>query len=226
MSSLREECGVFGVYSPESYDVARMTYYGLFALQHRGQESCGIVVNDDGIFRSYKDEGLVNDVFTTERLDTLGVGNIAVGHVRYGTTGSGGRSNAQPILVNHVKGRMALAHNGNLVNSSELRTELELQGSIFHTTSDSELIAYAIAQARLHCRSVEDAVCYAARNLKGAFSLLVMSPRKLIACRDPWGFRPLCMGRKGDAVLFASESCAIASVRAAEREQRQRFCCL
>ena len=142
MSSLREECGVFGVYSPESYDVARMTYYGLFALQHRGQESCGIVVNDDGIFRSYKDEGLVNDVFTTERLDTLGVGNIAVGHVRYGTTGSGGRSNAQPILVNHVKGRMALAHNGNLVNSSELRTELELQGSIFHTTSDTEVISY------------------------------------------------------------------------------------
>ena len=113
--NIHEECGVFGVYSPEPYHLAHMTYYGLFALQHRGQESCGIVVNDDGLFRSYKDVGLVNDVFTPQRLESLGSGNIALGHVRYGTTGDNGRSNAQPILVNHVKGRMALAHNGNLV---------------------------------------------------------------------------------------------------------------
>lgn len=215
MSSLREECGVFGVYSPESYDVARMTYYGLFALQHRGQESCGIVVNDDGIFRSYKDEGLVNDVFTTERLDTLGVGNIAVGHVRYGTTGSGGRSNAQPILVNHVKGRMALAHNGNLVNSSELRTELELQGSIFHTTSDTEVISYIITKERLGAPSIEEAVNQAMNRLKGAYSLVIMSPSKLIAVRDEHGFRPLCYGRTEDGRwVVASESCALASVGA------------
>ena len=215
MSSLREECGVFGVYSPESYDVARMTYYGLFALQHRGQESCGIVVNDDGIFRSYKDEGLVNDVFTTERLDTLGMGNIAVGHVRYGTTGSGGRSNAQPILVNHVKGRMALAHNGNLVNSSELRTELELQGSIFHTTSDTEVISYIITKERLGAPSIEEAVNQAMNRLKGAYSLVIMSPSKLIAVRDEHGFRPLCYGRTEDGRwVVASESCALASVGA------------
>ena len=215
MSSLREECGVFGVYSPASYDVARMTYYGLFALQHRGQESCGIVVNDDGIFRSYKDEGLVNDVFTTERLDTLGLGNMAVGHVRYGTTGSGGRSNAQPILVNHVKGRMALAHNGNLVNSSELRTELELQGSIFHTTSDTEVISYIITKERLGAPSIEEAVNRAMNRLKGAYSLVIMSPSKLIAVRDEHGFRPLCYGRTEDGRwVVASESCALASVGA------------
>ena len=215
MSSLREECGVFGVYSPEPYDVARMTYYGLFALQHRGQESCGIVVNDDGLFRVYKDEGLVNDVFTTERLDGLGLGNMAVGHVRYGTTGSGGRSNAQPILVNHVKGRMALAHNGNLVNSSELRTELELQGSIFHTTSDTEVISYIITKERLGAPSIEEAVNRAMNRLKGAYSLAIMSPSKLIAVRDEHGFRPLCYGRTEDGRwVVASESCALASVGA------------
>ena len=215
MSSLREECGVFGVYSPEPYDVARMTYYGLFALQHRGQESCGIVVNDDGLFRVYKDEGLVNDVFTTERLDALGLGNMAVGHVRYGTTGSGGRSNAQPILVNHVKGRMALAHNGNLVNSSELRTELELQGSIFHTTSDTEVISYIITKERLGAPSIEEAVNRAMNRLKGAYSLAIMSPSKLIAVRDEHGFRPLCYGRTEDGRwVVASESCALASVGA------------
>ena len=136
MSSLREECGVFGVYSGETSDVASTAYYGLFALQHRGQESCGIVVNDDGVFNDFKDTGLVNDVFTPEIIEQLGEGNIAVGHVRYGTTGSNDRSNAQPIVVNHIKGKMALAHNGNLINSGELRRELELEGSIFHTTSD------------------------------------------------------------------------------------------
>ena len=146
MGNLREECGVFGVYSPETADVAHTTYYGLFALQHRGQESCGIVVNDDGVFTDYKDTGLVNDVFTPDIIDRLGEGNIAVGHVRYGTTGSNDRSNAQPIVVNHIKGRMALAHNGNLINSGELRSELELQGSIFHTTSDTEVISYIITK--------------------------------------------------------------------------------
>lgn len=120
MSSLREECGVFGVYSGETSDVASTAYYGLFALQHRGQESCGIVVNDDGVFKAYKDTGLVNDVFTPEIIERLGEGNIAVGHARYGTTGSNDRSNSQPIVVNHIKGKMALAHNGNLVNPGEL----------------------------------------------------------------------------------------------------------
>ena len=146
MTEIREECGVFGVIGPEISDVASTAYYGLFALQHRGQESCGIVVNDDGIFRAYKDVGLVNDVFTAEAMAELGMGTMAVGHVRYGTTGSRGRTNAQPIVVNHIKGRMALAHNGNLVNSFELREELEMAGSIFHTTSDTEVISYLITK--------------------------------------------------------------------------------
>ena len=213
--SIHEECGVFGVISPQPGDVGRLAYYGLYSLQHRGQESCGIVVNDDGLFRSYKDTGLVNDVFTAQRLETLGCGNMAVGHVRYGTTGGNGRSNAQPILVNHIKGRMALAHNGNLVNSSELRTELELQGSIFHTTSDTEVISYIITKERLTAPSIEEAVNRAVSRLEGAFSLVVMSPAKLIAVRDPHGFRPLCYGRTPDGRwVVASESCALASVGA------------
>ena len=154
MSNLHEECGVFGVCAKKSSDVASMTYYGLFALQHRGQESCGIVVNDDGLFQSYKDVGLVGEVFTPTVLKSLGQGDLAVGHVRYGTTGTGGRSNAQPMLVNHIKGRMALAHNGNLTNSTELRTELELQGSIFHSTSDTEVISYIITKERIGCGSI------------------------------------------------------------------------
>ena len=215
MSNLREECGVFGVYSPETYGIADTVYYGLFALQHRGQESCGIVVNDDGVFSPYKDTGLVNDVFTPEIIERLGEGSIAVGHVRYGTTGSNDRSNAQPIVVNHVKGKMALAHNGNLVNSGELRRELELQGSIFHTTSDTEVISYIITKERLTAPSIEQAVNRAMDRLKGAYSLVVMSPSKLIAVRDEHGFRPLCYGKTADGrYIVASESCALDAVGA------------
>lgn len=215
MSNLREECGVFGVYSPAPCDVAGTTYYGLFALQHRGQESCGIVVNDDGVFTSYKDVGLVNDVFTPENLARLGEGNIAVGHVRYGTTGGNDRSNAQPIVVNHIKGRMALAHNGNLVNSGELRRSLELEGSIFHTTSDTEVISYLITKARLTAPSIEQAINAAMNKLKGAYSLVIASPSKLIAVRDEHGFRPLCYGKTEDGrYIVASESCALDAVGA------------
>ena len=215
MSGIHEECGVFGVYSPDSYDVARMTYYGLFALQHRGQESCGIVVNDDGVFQSYKDVGLVNDVFTPERLSSLGSGNMAVGHVRYGTTGSNDRSNAQPIVVNHIKGHMALAHNGNLVNSYELREKLELEGSIFHTTSDTEVISYMITKERLTSVSIEEAVNRAMSKIDGAYSLVIMSPSKLIVARDEHGFRPLCYGQTEDGrYVAASESCALDAVNA------------
>lgn len=167
MSEIREECGVFGIYTEEGSDVAADAYYGLFALQHRGQESCGIVVNDCGVFRYYKDEGLVNDVFLPETFRFLGRGNIAVGHVRYGTTGGSGRLNAQPIVVNHVKGKIALAHNGNLVNSAHLREELELNGAIFHTTSDTEVIAYIITQERLKASSIEEAVDHSMDRLQG-----------------------------------------------------------
>ena len=215
MSSLREECGVFGVYSGETSDVASTAYYGLFALQHRGQESCGIVVNDDGVFNDFKDTGLVNDVFTPDIIRRLGEGNIAVGHVRYGTTGSNDRSNAQPIVVNHIKGKMALAHNGNLINSGELRRELELEGSIFHTTSDTEVISYIITKERLTAPSIEQAVNAAMKRIKGAYSLVIISPAKLIAVRDENGFRPLCYGKTQDGrYVVASESCALDAVGA------------
>ena len=198
MGNLREECGIFGVFTGPEQDVAGMTYYGLYALQHRGQESAGIVVNDDGVFTDYKDVGLVNDVFDSRVLDGLGKGNMAIGHVRYGTTGNTDRTNAQPIVVNHVKGRMALAHNGNLVNSFELREELEMAGSIFHTTSDTEVISYIITKERLTSGSIEEAVNRAMDRIKGAYSLVIMSPQKLIAVRDENGFRPLCFGRCED----------------------------
>lgn len=216
MGQLREECGVFGVYSPETSDIASTAYYGLFALQHRGQESCGIVVNDDGLFNAYKDTGLVNDVFTPEILERLGEGNIAVGHVRYGTTGCNERNNAQPIVVNHIKGKMALAHNGNLINSGELRHDLEMQGSIFHTTSDTEVISYIITKERISTPSIEEAVNKAMCRIKGAYSLVIMSPSKLIAARDENGFRPLCYGKTADGrYIVASESCALDAVGAA-----------
>ncbi len=219
---LHEECGVFGVYSAQTAEVAPLAYYALYALQHRGQESAGIVVNDDGLFSAYRDVGLVSEVFPPERLAALGRGNIAVGHVRYGTTGSDNKRNVQPILINHYKGRLALAHNGNLTNSQELRRDLESRGSIFQTTTDSEVIAYIIVQERLKAPSIEAAVSAAMEKLKGAYSLVISSPSKLIAVRDPHGFRPLCMGRlKDGSVVFASESCALDAIGAAfERDVR------
>lgn len=211
--SIHEECGVFGCIAPQVGDVASICYYGLYALQHRGQESCGIVVNDDGVFHSHKDLGLVNEVFSGDVLSGLPKGNMAVAHARYGTTGGTNRKNCQPIEVNHQKGRMALAHNGNLSNSAELRNKLELGGAIFHTTSDTETIAYIITRERLNCSSIEDAVSRAMNTLDGAYSLVVMSPQKLICARDPYGFRPLCYGKTADGIyVVASESCAIKAV--------------
>ncbi len=212
---IHEECGVFGIFSPESAQLAPLMYYGLYSLQHRGQESAGIVINDDGVFTSYRDVGLVNEVFSPQQLKDLGSGNIAVGHVRYATTGSDHKNNLQPLIINHHKGRMALAHNGNLVNSMELRKKMEERGSIFHTTTDSEVIAYMIVQERLRCPSIEAAVSAAMDTLVGAYSLVISSPNKLIAARDPHGFRPLCMGRRRDGmIVFSSESCALDAVGA------------
>ena len=214
---LHEECGVFGVYDPAG-DCARTAYYGLYALQHRGQEACGIAAINDRELSYHKDAGLVGEVFHEAVLDRLN-GTMAVGHVRYSTTGGTRRENAQPLTLRYVKGTLALAHNGNLPHADQLRAQFEYQGAIFQTTSDSELIAYAIAQARLRCPSVEEAVRRALAGLRGAWSLIVMSPRKLVAARDPWGFRPLCMGRRGEVVVFASESCALDAVGARfERE--------
>ena len=212
---VHEECGVFGVMSAKKEQVAELVYYGLYALQHRGQESCGIVVNDDGVFSSYKDLGLISEVFSKDTLSHFPEGTMAVGHVRYGTTGGNTRSNCQPIEVNHQKGKMALAHNGNLSNALELRDKLELAGAIFHTTSDTETIAYMITRERLKVSSIEEAVSRAMESLEGAYSLVLMSSTKMIAARDPYGFRPLCYGKMPDGTyVVASESCALAAVGA------------
>jgi amidophosphoribosyltransferase len=214
---LREECGVFGAYDFDGGDVSATIYYGLLALQHRGQESCGIAVSDTngpkGKVLSSKDMGLVNEAFTPEQLEQL-KGDIGVGHVRYSTAGSSTRENAQPLVLNYVKGTLGLAHNGNLINAPELRRELAYTGAIFQTTIDSEVIAYHIARERLNSKSVEEAVGRAMEKIQGAYSLVIMSPRKLIGARDPYGFRPLCIGRRDNVYLLASESCALDTVGA------------
>ncbi len=214
---LHDECGVFGAYDFDGGDVASTIYYGLFALQHRGQESCGIAVSDTdgpkGKVLSYKDMGLVNEVFDSEKLEKLN-GNIGVGHVRYSTAGSSVRENAQPLVLNYVKGTLGMAHNGNLINALELRQELSYTGAIFQTTIDSEVIAYLIARERLKTNTVEAAVKNSMEKIKGAYSLIVMSPRKLIGARDPFGFKPLCIGKRDNTYFLSSETCALDTVGA------------
>ena len=214
---LHEECGVFGAYDFDGEDVASTIYYGLFALQHRGQESCGIAVSDTngpkGKVLSSKDMGLVNEAFTPEQLEKL-KGDIGVGHVRYSTAGGSTRENAQPLVLNYVKGTLGLAHNGNLINAPELRRELEYTGAIFQTTIDSEVIAYYIARERLNSQSAEEAVRRACQRLKGAYALVVTSPRKLIGARDPYGFKPLCIGKRDNSYIITSETCALDTIGA------------
>lgn len=214
---IKEECGVFGMYDFDGNDVATSICYGLFALQHRGQESCGIAVSETngpkGKVSAYKDMGLLNEAFTPDTLASL-KGDIGVGHVRYSTAGSSTRENAQPLVLNYVKGTLGLAHNGNLINAPELRRELEYTGAIFQTTIDSEVIAYHIARERLNSKTVEEAVGRAMKKIKGAYSLIVMSPRKLIGARDPFGFRPLCIGKRDNCYILASETCALDTIGA------------
>lgn len=213
--SIHDHCGVFGVWSYKPIDAVGLCYYGLYALQHRGQESCGIVVNDDGLFVSHKDLGLVNEVFTKDILASFPKGRMAVAHTRYGTTGATNRDNCQPLEINHQKGRMAIAHNGNLSNAARLRTQLELNGAIFHTSSDTETIAYIVTKERLNTPSIEEALSQAMNIIEGAYSLVLMSPQKLICARDPYGFRPLCYGVTEDGIyIVASESCALQAVGA------------
>ncbi len=201
---------VFGIFGTKTEKVASSTYYGLYALQHRGQASCGIVVNDDGLFRAYKDSGIVNEVFTHRVLESLGEGQMALGNVRYGTTATKDRINAEPMLVNHIKGRLAISHDGGLVNYAQLRKELELEGAIFHTANEIEVIAYMITKARLVTASIEEAVCKAMERLKGGYSMVIMSPQKMIAARDENGLHPLCYGIRDDGeYVVASESCAL-----------------
>ena len=211
---LHEECGVFGLFRNSGEGVVSETYHALYALQHRGQESCGMAVNQDGVISCYKDVGLVTDVFTRDVLEKLTEGNIAVGHCRYGTKNTVNRENAQPLVVSHHKGGMTLCHNGALTNAVELREAMEADGAIFHTTNDSEVIAQTIARERIKAGSIEAAVLKSMDIIKGAYALVIMSPTKLIAARDPHGFRPLCMGHIGDDIVFASESCALDSIGA------------
>lgn len=215
MEQIHEECGVFGIFNrdAESVDTARCVYYALYALQHRGQEACGIAVNDGNLISLFKDLGLVHEVFDEKILSGM-KGSIAIGHARYSTTGGNNRRNIQPLGVDYIKGSLVIAHNGNVSNAALLRQELEQQGAVFQCTSDTEVIAFLIAKERLTANSVEEAVARVAPRLEGSFSLLVMSPKKLIALRDPKGMRPLCMGHLGKSPVFASESCALDSIGA------------
>ena len=216
-TGLREECGVFGIYDLDGADVSPSIYYGLSALQHRGQESCGIAVSDTsgpkGHVKSYKGLGLVNEVFKESKLEELS-GNIGIGHVRYSTTGSTTVENAQPLVLNYLKGSLSLSHNGNLVNAMELREQMENTGAIFHTSIDSEIIAYGIARERVHSKTVEEAILRTVKEIRGAYALVIMSPRKLIGVRDPYGLKPLCIGKRDNAWVLASESCALTSIGA------------
>lgn len=205
--SLHEECGVFGVWGvPEA---ASLTYYGLHALQHRGQEGCGIVtVNEDGVLKRVKGEGLVTEVFNEARLSAL-QGNMAIGHVRYSTTGGGGIENVQPFLFRHNTGDFALAHNGNLVNSVLLRKYLEDRGSLFQSTSDSEILAHLIKKDNADARKPRIfSIVHALNMIEGAFAFLIMTSGRIYACRDKYGLRPLSIGRLGDGYVLSSETCA------------------
>ncbi|GAB1476126.1 amidophosphoribosyltransferase [Bacillota bacterium] len=212
---LHEECGVFGIRSKSNdVDVVNNVYRGLYALQHRGQESCGIAINDGGLISGYKGPGLVSEVFTKEAVEKMPGGNMAIGHCRYSMTNGFSSTNSQPLVIRHIKGTMAIAYNGNITNAAELKEELELNGAIFHTTGDAEVISYVIIRERLTSSSIEEAVSRAMSKIQGAYSIVIMSPKKLIAVRDPMGFRPLCLGKSEDSFVIASESCALDGVGA------------
>lgn len=217
MAEVKEACGVLGTYDLDGGNVAKSIYYGLMSLQHRGQESCGMAVSDTKgereNVRFHKDQGLVNEVLKNENISSM-EGDIGIGHVRYSTTGASVAENAQPLVLSYVKGTLALAHNGNLINTPELKWELIQNGAIFHTTTDSEVIAFHIARERVHTQSVEEAVFRTAQKIKGAYGLVVMSPRKLIGVRDPYGIKPLCLGKRENTYVLASESCALTAMGA------------
>lgn len=217
MDKVKEECGIFGIFDPDGGSVAHSIYYGLTALQHRGQEACGIVTSDTsgpvGNYHCHKDAGLVSEVFHEFSLERL-PGNLGIGHVRYSTTGASRPENAQPLAISYVKGTLALAHNGNLVNMPSLKWELIQNGAVFHTTTDSEVIAFNLARERVHTQSIQEAVLATARKLVGGYALVIMSPKKLIGLRDPYGLKPLCLGKRGSVYMLASENCALSAVEA------------
>lgn len=205
----KEECGIFGVYG--NPDSAKLTYFGLYALQHRGQESAGIAVGDGCQIKSYKNMGLVNEIFKEDTLKSL-TGHIAIGHVRYSTTGASHLANAQPFVVFHGNEYYAIAHNGNLVNAFELRNELETQGAIFRSTMDTEIFMHLLARNLVY--GLEEALVSALTRVKGAYSLAMCTKDKLIGVRDPNGFRPLCLGELNDSYVLASETCALDLIEA------------
>lgn len=213
MDKLNEECGVFGIYDNDHLDVARLTYYGLYALQHRGQESAGIAVNDGGTILYHKDMGLVPEIFNEVVLNHL-KGKISIGHVRYSTTGASHRENAQPMVIKYKKGQMALGHNGNLVNAAYLRDKLEENGAIFQSTIDSEVILNLISRHRISSETIEDALVKMMAEVKGSYALVILTPKRLIGIRDPLGNRPLCIGLIDNSYVLASETCALDAVGA------------
>jgi amidophosphoribosyltransferase len=206
---LNEECGVFGIVGHP--DAARLTYYGLHALQHRGQESAGIVTSDGEKFHVHRDMGLVTEVFSSERVTQL-IGSTAIGHVRYSTTGSSVLANVQPLVFNYAKGEIAIATNGNLVNADKLRKELEANGSIFQTTTDTEAIAHLIARSTAD--TLEDAVKETLNQLVGAYALLILTNDQMFVAQDPHALRPLSIGKLGESYVFSSETCAFDTVGA------------
>lgn len=213
LDKLNEECGVFGIFDRDDLDSARLTYYALYALQHRGQESAGIAVNNDGSFVYHKDMGLVPEIFNEDIINSL-KGKLAIGHVRYSTTGASLRENAQPMVIKYKNGNMALAHNGNLVNAAEVRERLEEEGVIFQSNNDSEVILNLISRCRLTSSSIEEAIEKMMDEIKGSYALVILTPKRLIGVRDPFGIRPLCIGLIGNSYVLASETCALDAVGA------------
>ena len=211
---LHEECGIFAMFDNDGYDTARITYAGLFAMQHRGQQSAGIAVNNDRKVTLYKDNGLVHEVFSDEVINSL-KGRMAIGHVRYSADGEQDVLNAQPLVSRYIKGPLAVATNGTLTNYHELKHQLEQEGAIFQTTNETEIIMHLLARARMKTGRVETGLAEIMKTqLRGAYALVMMSPQKLIACRDPKGMKPLCMGKIENSYVFASETCALDTVRA------------
>ncbi|MCX7772300.1 MAG: amidophosphoribosyltransferase [Clostridia bacterium] len=210
---IHEACGVFGVDNMDNIDVSRLVYFGLYSLQHRGQESCGIAVNDNGQITGHKGMGLVAEVFTEKVLDRL-EGKAAIGHTRYSTTGGNSLENCQPLIVNYKDGRLALAHNGNLINASKIRLDLENHGAIFQTATDSEVIANLISRNGLKCKDIEEVLKKTMDVIEGSYALVIMTQKRLIGIRDPWGLRPLCIGKLGNSYILASETCALDAVGA------------
>ena len=212
MSEIKEACGVIGIYNNDNLNLAQELYYGIFALQHRGQESSGMAVSKEGKVTCIKDMGLVNEVIDKDRIARL-QGELGIGHCRYSAFKDNDAKNAEPLTMTFAKGTLAVAMNGNIPKADELRTELmEEQGAVFHTDTDAELFAYLIAKKEVATHLLEDGVRRAMKLVSGAYALVVMGPKKLVGVRDPLGLKPLCLGKKGNSWILASESCAIESI--------------